>query len=241
MNSTLSQLLRAGLPTVNTAELSMAECRCTWEGNVESIAIVSLLLISHLTEGLAQNDYVETQFLKSRETKVTCIMQVPKLTSLPGLQACTLKSGWNAQFCGMDVLDFKLSNLLNSQTLEISQSFLCSNRIRDCRKKSVSKKLYLGNLHSRTLGGNYMATFHKAPPYRTQTEEKISFHTLEFDFLHPYWSLKSDLEQEKRSRTMWWKSWGKSADESCLLLKRAKKAHLMEGTSQCEQKAEQGQ
>lgn len=86
----------------------------------------------------------------------------------------------------MDVLDFKLLNLLNSQTLEISQSFLCSNRIRDCKKKSVSKKLYLGNIHHRTLGGNYMATFHKAPPYRTQTEEKISFRTLEFDFLCPY-------------------------------------------------------
>lgn len=62
----------------------------------------------------------------------------------------------------MDVLDFKLSNLLNSQTLEISQSFLCSNRIRDCRKKSVSKKLYLGNLHSRTLGGNY-GNFSQSP------------------------------------------------------------------------------
>lgn len=86
----------------------------------------------------------------------------------------------------MDVLDFKLLNLLNSQTLEISQSFLCSNRIRDCKKKSVSKKLYLGNIQHRTPGGNYMATFHKAPPYRTQTEEKISFRTLEFDFLCPY-------------------------------------------------------
>lgn len=100
---------------------------------VESIPVVSLLLISHLTEGLAQNHCVETQFLRSRKTKVTCIIQVPKLTSLPGLQAHTLKSGWNAQFCGMDVLDFKRLNLLNSQTLEINQSFLCSYRIRDCR------------------------------------------------------------------------------------------------------------
>lgn len=151
MNSASSQLLRAGLPTVNTGKLSMAECQCTQGGNVESIPVVSLLLISHLTEGLHS---VETQFLRSRKTKVTWIMQVPKLMSLPVLQARTLKSGWNAQFCGMDVLDFKQLNLLNSQTLEISQSFLCSNRIRDCRKKSVSKKLYLGNLHHRTLGGS---------------------------------------------------------------------------------------
>lgn len=120
---------------------------------VESIPVVSLLLISHLTKGLAQNHCVATQFLRSRKTKVTCIIQVPK-TSLPGLQAHTLKSGWNAQFCGMDVLDFKRLNLLNSETLEISQSFLCSYRIRDCRKMSVSKKLYLGNLHHRTFGGS---------------------------------------------------------------------------------------
>lgn len=97
---------------------------------------------------------VETRFLRRRKIKVTYIMQVAKLTSLPGLQAHTLKSGWNAQFCGMDILDFKWLNLLNSQTLEISQSFLCSYRIRDCRKKSVSKKLYLGNLHHRTFGGS---------------------------------------------------------------------------------------
>lgn len=82
---------------------------------------------------------VEIQFLKSRKTKVTWIMQVPKLMSLPVLQARTLKSGRNAQFCGMDVLDFKQSNLLNSQTLEISQSFLCSNRIRDCRKSLLAR------------------------------------------------------------------------------------------------------
>lgn len=53
MNSASSQLLRAGLPTVNTVKLSMAECQCTQELNVESIPVVSLLLISHLTEGLA--------------------------------------------------------------------------------------------------------------------------------------------------------------------------------------------
>lgn len=108
---------------------------------------------SHLTEGLAQNHCGETQFLRCRKTKVTCAVQ-SQGWRLPGPHARTLKSGWNAQFCGMNVLDFKLSNLLNSQTLEISQSFVCSNRIRDCQKKSVSKKLYLGNLHHRTLGGS---------------------------------------------------------------------------------------
>lgn len=154
MNSASWQLLRAGLPTVNTVKLSMAKCQCTQEGNVESIPVCSLLLISHPTEGLAQNLCVETRFLRRRKTKVTYIIQVAKLTSLPGLQAHTLKSGWNAQFCGMDILDFKWLNLLNSQTLEISQSFLCSYRIRDCRKNSVSKKLYLGNLHHRTFGGS---------------------------------------------------------------------------------------
>lgn len=61
--------------------------------------------------------------------------------SLPVLQALTLKSGCNGPFCGMDVLD-RAADLLNSQTLETAQSFLCSNRIKDCRKKvSVSKEL----------------------------------------------------------------------------------------------------
>lgn len=46
MNSASSQLLCAGLPTVNTAELTMAERQYTQEGNGESASVVSLLLIS---------------------------------------------------------------------------------------------------------------------------------------------------------------------------------------------------
>lgn len=84
-----------------------------------------------------------------------------------------------------------------------------------------------------------MATFHKAPPYRTQTEEKVPIH----------WSLTSCILTEVLKRTVSRKSSPelcggkveeKSADELYLSLKREKKAHLMEGTSQYEQKAEQG-
>lgn len=50
----------------------------------------------------------------SQKAKVTCVTQVPELTSLPGLQALKLKAESNAPLCGMDVLDF---NLLKSAEL----------------------------------------------------------------------------------------------------------------------------
>lgn len=104
----------------------------------------------------------------------------------------------------MDVLDLKLLNLLNSQTLEMSQSFLRSNRIGDCRKKSVSKELYLGNLHHRTSGGSTWQLFHKAPPHRTETEEKISF---------VYWCLTSCVPTEVLNSKLTVS--GKSGPELC--------------------------
>lgn len=136
----------------------------------------------------------------------------------------------------------RAADLLNSQTLEMTQSSLCSKGIKDCRKKmSVSKKLCWGNSHHRTFGGRRWQFFTR-PLHTEQTEEKMGF-------IH--WSLtscvptghkfKTECEQEERSRTMQWSSWGKPADELYLLLKeQSKKAHLMEGNSQSETKGRAG-
>ena len=163
--------------------------------------------------------------------KVTCITQVPKLTSLPGLQALALKSGWNAPFCGMDVLDVKLLNLLNSQTLEMSQSFLCSNRIGDCRKTSVSKKLYLGSLHRRTSAGSLGQIFTKPLPHRTETEEKINFIHWSLTSCVPTEVFNSKLTVSRKSspELCGGVNWGKSADEPYLLLTRAIKESSLDG------------